>query len=212
MEEQWKEIDCTFKRKGKEYTLTYLISNTGRVKAPKREVKHRWGGTYTIEEKELVVFPMNRGYMKSAAGLIHRLVARAFIPNPNDYNEINHKDGNKENNHVSNLEWTDHRANLNHYYNSNLALENGHVTPVRVWNKEGKWVGDFASKTNACNFIGIKPTTLSTYLRDLHKRKFTGKDCYIVREISYEQYKNEKKEDLPKDRVPQGKRRKRSKT
>lgn len=44
--------------------------------------------------------------------LIHRLVAEAFIPNPNCYPEINHIDGNPKNNHVSNLEWCDRKYNL----------------------------------------------------------------------------------------------------
>ena len=47
---------------------------------------------------------------------IHQLVAEAFIPNPHGYTEINHIDTNKQNNHVSNLEWTDHSGNMRHAY------------------------------------------------------------------------------------------------
>ena len=50
--------------------------------------------------------------------LVHRLIAIAFIPNPNNYELINHKDGNKLNNELSNLEWCDYKFNNNH------ALEN----------------------------------------------------------------------------------------
>ena len=50
---------------------------------------------------------------------VHREVAKAFIPNPNDLPQVNHKDGNKSNNTVDNLEWVSNRDNAHH------AIENG---------------------------------------------------------------------------------------
>lgn len=46
---------------------------------------------------------------------IHRLVAEAFLPRGRGKNIVNHLDGNKSNNHVENLEWTDHKGNMKHY-------------------------------------------------------------------------------------------------
>ena len=46
--------------------------------------------------------------------LVHRLVAKAFIPNPNNYPTINHKDGNKLNNNINNLEWCSYKYNTQH--------------------------------------------------------------------------------------------------
>lgn len=51
---------------------------------------------------------------------IHRLVAEAFIPNPNNLPEVNHKDCNKHNNKVENLEWCDRKHNLQHSYDKGL--------------------------------------------------------------------------------------------
>ena len=52
--------------------------------------------------------------------LVHRLVAMAYIPNPDNKKTVNHKDGDKRNNHVSNLEWSTYAENLNHAIDTGL--------------------------------------------------------------------------------------------
>ena len=57
---------------------------------------------------------------------VHRLVADAFIPNPLGRKEINHIDGNKKNNHVSNLEWSTRSENVKHSFDTGLRKPNNH--------------------------------------------------------------------------------------
>jgi hypothetical protein len=52
---------------------------------------------------------------------VHRLVGQAFILNPDNLPQINHKDGNKQNNNVENLEWVDNSQNMTHAYRTGLA-------------------------------------------------------------------------------------------
>lgn len=65
-----------------------------------------------------VVVLANKGHLKQF--LVHRLVAETFLDNPNNYEEINHKDGNKLNNDISNLEFCTYSENLKHAYKNDL--------------------------------------------------------------------------------------------
>lgn len=101
----------------------YLVSNTGLIKRLERRLDY--DDCYVVY-KEKIITPSKHitGYLNiklQVWGLkiydsVHRLVAFAFIPNPNNYNCINHLDNDKTNNHVDNLEWTTHHNNMLHYY------------------------------------------------------------------------------------------------
>ena len=81
----------------------------------------------------------------------HRLVAEAFIPNPERLREVNHKDGNKQNNAVSNLEWTNRRQNMIHAYSTGLRP----TTRIAAYTKAGEFVRDFDSEKEAVDFCGV---------------------------------------------------------
>jgi len=100
MEEQWKDIIG--------YEGLYQISNLGSVKSLKYG-KERILKPIKKKDGYLTVVLYN-GVEKKM--YIHRLVAINFIPNENNLQEINHKDENKDNNCVKNLEWTDHITNM----------------------------------------------------------------------------------------------------
>lgn len=117
--EIWKPI--------KGFEGLYEISNTGLVKSLRREVPNN-GGISIVKEKILKPQKEKNGYLRIGLNkrnkkymfLIHRLIAESFIPNVNNYAEINHKDGNKSNNNVDNLEWCSRSYNIKHSYINKL--------------------------------------------------------------------------------------------
>ena len=99
MLEKWKNIQ--------EYDNMYAISNYGNVYSNR---SHRQiGGGYTQDGYNYVALYSNSH--KRTNVFVHRLVAQYFIPNPNNYPIVNHKDEDKKNNIVSNLEWCDYQYN-----------------------------------------------------------------------------------------------------
>lgn len=104
--EQWLPIEG--------YEDLYQVSNLGRVKS--------LGNDKTRKERILKPFTNKQGYQqvslckdgKVKILYVHRLVAMAFIPNTNNYAEVNHIDENPSNNHISNLEWCDRKYNCNY--------------------------------------------------------------------------------------------------
>lgn len=104
--ENWRDI--------KGYEGMYQVSNYGRIKS--------LNYNHTKKEKILKGIIDENGYLKvglSKGGKldckrIHRLVAEAFLENPNNLPQVNHKDECKTNNHVENLEWCDAKHNINY--------------------------------------------------------------------------------------------------
>lgn len=113
------------------YEGLYKVSNKGNVISIKRKVL-RNGHLMSVPEINLKPRLTRLGYVKvsmSKSGInkghfVHRLVAKAFIPKLKGCNEINHIDGNKENNNVENLEWCDRKHNIRHSNEMGLVKRN----------------------------------------------------------------------------------------
>jgi hypothetical protein len=106
MEEIWKDIPG--------YEGLYQVSNTGKIKSFSK---------FSPPSGRILKTSVSRGYVwvrlfnkdkKYKNHTIHRLVANAFVPNPNNYKEVNHKDENKQNNNADNLEWCSRAYNMSY--------------------------------------------------------------------------------------------------
>lgn len=120
------------------FDLYYLLSN-GKVMRKNIEITRSDNIKIKYKEKEIKSFKDKDGYLcvslmnngKQKTYKIHRLIAETFIPNPNNLPCVNHKDGNKQNNCVSNLEWCSYSWNNKHAYANNLKKRKKFSTKKR---------------------------------------------------------------------------------
>lgn len=156
--EVWKDIKgfegkyqvSTF---GRIKSLNFLNTGKERIMRPKPDGK----------KKYLMIGLSKMG--KAFYFLIHRLVAEAFIPNPNNLPEVNHKDENSQNNHVSNLEWCDRKYNLTYgtaRKRSSLHQTNNPVTskPVAQMTELGEVLTTFPSVREAARQTNIPDSNI----------------------------------------------------
>jgi hypothetical protein len=104
MIEEWRDIEG--------YEGMYQVSNFGRVKSFKRKNVIIMKDCINNMGYCLVCLWVDKGNKKMKR--VHRLVAQAFLPNPNGFPSVNHKDMNQINNRVDNLEWCDQTHNIRH--------------------------------------------------------------------------------------------------
>ena len=116
-------------------------------------------------------FPRNDGTGKSDTILVHRLIALTFIPNPLNLPEVNHIDGNKQNNCVDNLEWCDRSENGKHAYKMGLShvyKGESHVK-AKLTNEQAKQVRQLykgkVSQRELADLFNVSQITVSRVIR-----------------------------------------------
>ena len=164
MKEIWKDIEG--------YEGYYQISNLGRVKSLERYVNTRWETPRIEREKILKSCPDSYGYLTNILSkenvkrryYLHQLIAKAFIPNPHNKPCVNHKDLDRLNNNIDNLEWCTKSENTKHgWENGAFDVEKARETlkyaslfikgkPIRCIELNM----DFKDAKEACRILGLK--------------------------------------------------------
>lgn len=157
MKEVWIDI--------KGYEGLYQVSNLGNIKSLSREIRvsDKLGGYRKKAESLMRLEACKNGYLrvlltKNNNGkhfLVHRLVAEAFLPNLQNMPQINHKDENKANNNVDNLEWCDAKYNSN-YGARTVRTSIAKFKPVKQYDMQGNLIREYDSLKEAWDSIGVK--------------------------------------------------------
>ncbi len=145
LHEQWVDIIG--------YEGLYLISNHGRIASHHRDKLRILHPTIHRMNKYSYVNLCRKGIVKTFR--VHVLVAKHFLPNPNCLLEVNHKDEDKSNNRVDNLEWCTRTYNVNYGTAQQRRVEKQITKSVMQYSKNGEYVCTYPSITAASLILGI---------------------------------------------------------
>jgi hypothetical protein len=174
MNEIWKDIP--------NYEGLYQISNLGRVKSLPKNASNQYTTERILKPSQpkndycRVILTRNK---KHKSFYIHRLVASVFIPNPNNYLVVNHKDENKHNNKVDNLEW------CTPYYNQTYGTKNirsalKRKTPIYQYDLKGNFIKKWDSIKEAQDTL--KVYNISNCLKGQSRYKNVGNFIWKLKE------------------------------
>lgn len=163
MEEIWKDIE--------NFRGLYQVSNLGRVRSLDRDIIQQ-GSIHHYKGVVMSPHLSNAGYLMIRLSknnrkfdfTIHRLVATAFIPNPNNFPCLNHKDENKENNNVNNLEWCSVKYNIS-YGTATLRRSKKMGKTVCQYSLDGNLIKTYSSIREAARETGFCASSIGDCTR-----------------------------------------------
>jgi len=144
VKEEWRDI-ADFPK--------YEVSNTGRVR------RKAWDLVPGRIPSGHLTVALSNGSGKPKSIYVHRLVAQAFLDNPDDKPVVNHRNGKPSDNHVRNLEWATYGENIMHGYHSNGRRAPFEVRCMAV-TPDGEPVASFRSFTDAAKLLGVWPASI----------------------------------------------------
>lgn len=148
----------TSKEEWKKYKDTnYFVSNYGEIRRKLKSGRWRYLNTKAVDRY---------GYPKITISVdgknktinIHRMVAELFVPNPEGKPQVNHINGDKENNRFTNLEWVSAEENMQHCY---TKLHNRATKPIIRMSADLREFKLFPSVSNASQEMGLAPKTIT---------------------------------------------------
>lgn len=171
--EQWKDVAG--------FEGYYQISNAGKIRSLDRQEAQTNGHPMTYKGKMMNPCKDGKGYRfmylarngKRKMYKIHRLVALAFIPNPYNYEQVNHIDGDKDNNSVNNLEWCTGAYNMQHSFHNGLHKKGERVSTAiltqaqvdEIRSRHIKRDGEYGAKPLAKKY-GVSDMTIRNILNN----------------------------------------------
>lgn len=149
----------------------YLIDENGIIYDTEKDMRKICQWIDNVGYKQCNLYDKNR---KKYYKRVHRLVAKAFIPNPDNLPQVNHKDGDKTNNHISNLEWTVNSENTKHGYDNNLYyFGTSKSYPINVYSKKTHaFIKTYSSIRELSRELGLNRKTVTSILKGQRKNNY----------------------------------------
>lgn len=175
MKEVWKDIPG--------YESLYQVSSLGNVRSCEHVCTHPKSKTGTCIRKSRILHQCDdtSGYYRVTIQVnklradynVHRLVAEAFIPNPDNLISVNHKNGNKHDNSIDNLEWMSYSDNTRHAHKT--GLNSHHISIKCIETSE-----IFSSLSDASKAFGCSYETMSAYIQGKRKSRILAKYHFSI--------------------------------